>query len=435
MQSTHVQAGRGGALLIGVADDGTVIGWPGTDQDLRAIVDLVADALPIQPTITVETHENRPVLAIRVAPAHVPVAARGRYFRRVGNTTREIPAEELGRFFLTTMDLQWDALTGDYRRDELDPDTIRRFVRLARTRLPYVEEGESVESVLQKLNLLRAGQLTRAAVLLFGQEPQRCFTTATVHVGRFRSPLTIVDDKLLGGNLFQQLDQVMQLFRQYLQVRYDVHVDLERGPTMLEALQRQETWQYPLDALREAVINALIHRDYLSTGDVQVRVYDDQVLITNPGALPEDLSVAQLRERNHPSRLRNSLLAQVFYYAGLIERWGTGTWRMAELCREQGLPEPDFASEPAGFRVTFAQDPYTEERLRQMGLHERQVQAVLHVRQHSQIANREYQVLNAVSKPTATRELTDLVSRGILVATGTGKRDRHYVLYEPKKSQ
>jgi ATP-dependent DNA helicase RecG len=413
--------GRGGVLLVGVKEGGTVIGWQGTEQELRTIADQISETLRIQPSIALETYQNKPVLRIQVSPSRIPVAVRGRYFRRVGNTTREIAPEELGRFFLDTLGLQWDALTGDYHFDEMDSETISHFVHLSRARLPYVGEDEHAQALLQKLNLLHDGKLTNAAVLLFGREPQRRFITATVHIGRFRSDMTIVDDKFIGGNLFRQLDQVMQLFRQYLQVRYDIRVEPESAPTMLEALQRKETWEYPLEALREAVINALIHRDYLSTGDVQIRVYDDQVLITNPGRLPEGLSEAQLKDRSHPSLPRNPLIAQVFYYAGLIERWGTGTWRITELCRDQGLPDPDFVSESFGFRVTFTQDPYIEERLRQIGLNERQIRAVMYVKQEGYISNRQYRELTRVSNKTAYLELNGLVQHGILQVSGSGR--------------
>ncbi len=126
----------------------------------------------------------------------------------------------------------------------------------------------------------------------------------------------------------------------------------------METLQRRGIWDYPLESLREAVINALIHRDYFqSSGDIQIRVYDDRVMISNPGGLPADMTVEELQREFHRSVLRNPLLAQVFYYANLIEKWGSGTWRMIKFCREQGLPEPEFRADPNWFLYYLCQRP------------------------------------------------------------------------------
>ena len=93
------------------------------------------------------------------------------------------------------------------------------------------------------------------------------------------------------------------------------------------------------------MINALIHRDYFQTGsEIQIRVYDDCVVITNPGGLPEGMTVDELRQERHRSLPRNTLLAQVFYYGELLEKWGTGTSRMITLCQNHGIPEPEFFS-------------------------------------------------------------------------------------------
>ncbi|MHC1568618.1 MAG: ATP-binding protein [Candidatus Syntropharchaeia archaeon] len=137
-------------------------------------------------------------------------------------------------------------------------------------------------------------------------------------------------------------------------------------------------------------------------------------------------------KREHPSKLRNRLIAFVFYYAGLIEKWGTGTIRMITQCRKHGLPDPEFSEEFDGFSVRFRKDIYSEESLRKMGLNERQIKAVLYIKKKGKITNREYQEINGVSKSTATRELTDLVNKGIFERVGSGKRDVYYKLMSQK---
>jgi ATP-dependent DNA helicase RecG len=155
-------------------------------------------------------------------------------------------------------------------------------------------------------------------------------------------------------------------------------------------------------------------------------VWDDGLSIWSPGTLPGDLTADQLYQSGHPSILRNPLIAQVFYYAGLIERWGSGTTRILDLCAEQELPVPTFEESSGGVRVTFYQ-AYTPATLREKGLSERQITAALYVKAHGQITNTVYQELTGVSKATATRDLEALVQMGVLNREGAG-RGTHYRL-------
>lgn len=254
-------------------------------------------------------------------------------------------------------------------------------------------------------------------------------------MGRFKDAITIIDDKILKGNLFSQVDAAVQLFQQYMQVRYEFN-EKPAKTEPLSAMQRTEIWDYPIKALREAVINALIHRDYFQTGsEIQIRVYDDRVVITNPGGLPEGMTVDELRQDGHRSLPRNTLLAQVFYYGELLEKWGTGTSRMITLCQNHGIPEPEFSAHPDWFSVTFVKDFYTDERLLALGFSERQIQAVRYVSEHGAITNKAYRELTGMSPRAALRELTDLCTREILIKQGTTGRNIVYLLKKNKPAK
>jgi ATP-dependent DNA helicase RecG len=129
------------------------------------------------------------------------------------------------------------------------------------------------------------------------------------------------------------------------------------------------------------------------------------------------------------------LLAQAFYCAGHIERWGTGTARILTLCREQGLPEPDFDAGSHYFCVRFLKDPYTPERLRRMGLNERQIQAVLHLKVYGKVTNSTYQSLTGTTKRTASRDLEALVRMGLLEQIGETGKGTHYILKGTQRGQ
>lgn len=420
---------RGGTLLVGVADDGRVVGWNGSEDALDALASKIADSLRVHPTdLRTEAVEGRQVLLVRVPQARTPVAYRGRYHRRVGATTREIPPDELTRFLTRRTGQTWDALPAGRPVDDVSGEALRRFIQRAEDRLPAARPEEPTRSLLQKLDLLAEdGVPARAAFLLFGEAPQALAFSAHVRMGRFKDDITIVDEAAFKGTLFDQLDSVMRRFRQYLEVRYEIPGEAA-GEEGLEAARRREVWTYPLEALREATVNALIHRDYAALGNVEIRVYDDRVIVTSPGGLPEGITLGELKEPRHASIQRNPRLAQVFYYAGLVERWGTGTARITQACLDRGLPEPEFEASANRFSVTFLQDLYTEERLREQGLSDRQVQAVLHAREHGSVDNAALQELADISKRTASRDLSDLEGRGILRRIGqTGKGTRYEV--------
>jgi ATP-dependent DNA helicase RecG len=303
-------------------------------------------------TMTVQMREGLPILSIQMARAASPVAVRSRYYRRVGNSTREIPDSELPRFLLERTGQSWDELPTEFGVDAVSEKTMADFRVLARERLPEISPSDTTKITLDKLNLtVSDNRLKRAGLLLFGQNPQILARTAYVQIGRFGDAVTILDEKAAVGNLLAQLEQTMQAIRGYVFVRYDIP-KTAAGRSPLEDLQRHEVWDFPYDAVREAVLNALVHRDYASVGRIQIRVYDDRLVISNPGSLTENLTVSDLF-KEHNSFPRNPAIAQTIYYTQLIEKWGTGTIRMRNACRAEGAPDPEFEARPSEFIVTL----------------------------------------------------------------------------------
>lgn len=420
---------RGGTLFVGVEDDGKVVGVNDPEGEIQRIANTVVSRLGLAPSISRRTLGGHEIIAVHVEPARGVIGHNGRYRIRVGSINRDLPPDELVRLMLQRSGQSWDALPSPVPFERVAQSQVTRFADLARHRLPEIDATDP-ERLLRNLGLLREGRLTNAAVLLFTDRPQEVFPHARVRIGVFKGT-QILDSHEFEGTLWEQLDGAMERFRRLLKVALDVRVT---GPS-LEGLRHREVWEYPLDALREAVTNALIHRDYAAPGDIQVRLEDDALQIWNPGRLPEGIRLEQLRAPSHPSVLRNPLVARAFYSAGLIEQWGTGTTRILEWCREAGLPEPEFREEAGGFRVVFLKDPFTPERLRAMGLNERQVKAVLHVKQHGSIGNKEYQQITGASKPTVTRDLDAMVRLGILTREGGRGRAVRYRIKGSERAQ
>jgi ATP-dependent DNA helicase RecG len=199
---------------------------------------------------------------------------------------------------------------------------------------------------------------------------------------------------------------------------------------MTGAPTREEIWDYPLEALREAVINAVCHRDYTQPSYIEIRIHDDNLIVWSPGSLPDGITLEDLY-RPHSSVLRNKKIAGIFYDLGLIEQWGSGIDKMRKVCIDAGLPEPVF-EEYQGFRVTFRRDRFTEDFMQEMGLNDRQIRAVTYVKEKGRINNKEYRLMFGITDRTALRDLTTLCEAGILKKVGITGRKTEYILSRQK---
>lgn len=412
----------GGKVIIGVGDDGSVKGVNITNKNLEKISQIIANKLGLHPEIKLEDSIGKRVLIITVPKSDVPISFNGKYYERVGNTTREMKNERLKTFFLKNTN--WDGIINhDADFDEIDIESVRQFIRLTRSkgRLGFFDENTDIKTIFEHLRLSINGKLTNGGIMLFGRDPQKHFQNASLRVVRLKNDTAIVGDRLITGNLFRQVIEGEEAIKQFINVRYEI-----------EGLIRKERWDYPIDAIREALINALIHRDYHRwTVQTQIKIYDDYIWFYNTGGLPEGITLEQLKGP-HPSVPRNPLLVHVFYLAGFIEEVGSGIGRMRESLQKAGLPEPEFREEMGGFSVYFRKDIYTEEYLGKLGLNERQIKAVLYVKERGQITNREYQKITETTDRTALRDLNHLCELGILKRIGTTGRRTKYILTRQK---
>jgi len=408
----------GGKLIVGLNDRGLPIGLKNVNKLLEDIPNKIRNKLGIIPSVELEKTDNYEIIHILSSPSSVPISYNGKFYLRSGSTVQELRGKDLADFLIRKTGLTWDDAE-DVRSDLdlIDMSAIDDFKRYAVDRISSITKETDVKILLQKLNLIEKSRLKRAAILLFGKDPQKFYSQAVVRIGKFLSDTEIQSTDIVKGNLFQQLENTIEILRmKYLQ-----------SQTKFEGIHRRDILEYPHEALREAIINALIHRDYIGTSQIQIRVYSDKLIIMNEGKLPPEVPVEKLKT-NHLSRPRNRLLAEIFYYAGFIEAWGRGTIKIVEKCVEQGLPEPDFKEEHGVMAVIFYKDIFTEENLRKMGLNERQIKAVMYVKEKGRITNREYQELTKVSRQMATIDLSVLEKKKILYRIGKAGRGIAYEL-------
>jgi predicted HTH transcriptional regulator len=309
---------------------------------------------------------------------------------------------------------------------DLPQEKIRSFLEIAKRERNYPLPAESTrKKALVHLNLLDDGHPTHAAILLFGREPQRFLPTSEVkclhfHGTEVRKP--IPSYQIFKGTVFDLVDQAVDF----------VLSKINRSiGTREHSVQAPAEYELPKEAVTEAIVNAVAHRDYTSNASVQVMLFADRLEVWNPGELPPSLTPELLRVP-HASIPRNPLLAEPLYLVRYIEKAGTGTLDMIVRCREKGLPEPDFEQRAGQFVVTLWRDWLTEEVLAGYNLNDRQKKAVNHAKVTGRINNAQYRDLTGISSRTALRELRQLTGLGIFAKVGGTGQAAHYVIAKAK---
>ena len=177
-------------------------------------------------------------------------------------------------------------------------------------------------------------------MLLFAKEPIRHH----IHIGRFKTPSMIIDDRQFTDTLFEVVDQSMKFIISYISVAFEFN----------GSIRRKERFAYPLPALREVLLNAVIHRNYTDGSDIQIKIFDDKISIFSPGLFYGGISVADIQADNYRSSLRNKLVAEGFYLTGSIEKYGSGFIRIRKALRDYPEIEFEIKEFAGGVMATFA---------------------------------------------------------------------------------
>ena len=409
---------QGGNLFIGKDDKGNTIGIRDSKKLMDDLPNKIKNYLGITADVNLKTEKSKHFIEIVTPPYSVAISLRGRYYTRTGSTTSELTGAALNDFLLRKSGRTWDDFIEDRATiNDIDEGTISEFLKAAEKsgRLPDSNELSTSE-LLEKLRLINRAQIKRAAIILFGKDPGKFYPSISVKIGRFgKSDDDLKFQEVEEGNLFHLLKEVLlQLNRKFF-----------TKPIDFEGLLRIEKGEYPVAALREMLLNALVHKSY-SGAPIQIRMYDDKFSIWNEGTLPEGLTNEILKQQ-HPSRPRNPLIADVCFKGGFIDAWGRGTLKIINACKDAELPEPELKEIHGGFSVTLFKDVFSEGQLLKMGLNERQIKAVLFVKEKGKITNKEYRELTGLSDEGSRIDLNSLIDKQILVSKGSG-RSAHYIL-------
>lgn len=418
---------KGGTIIVGFDEDKDKIVGVGigknTVEELANYIKQHTDP-HIFPQVMVEDENDKSIILIEIPESdEKPVLFKGRPYKRVGKSSHKISSAEIRKLALESRKVYWDEqICKDAGLDDIDEEKLRWFLRESRIQRGLdIPENTPVDEAFMRLNLLNDKKLTHAAVLLFGKEPHKFFTRPEVKCIRFKGTGVtgkMIDFRVVRGDLFEQLIET----ERFIYNNIAMAAWIEAGK-----LQRQEKWDYPPDAIREALANALCHREYETSSAAQVRIFDDRIEFWNPGKLPDGWTLETLTQK-HESKPHNPLLLEHFFWVKYVEEVGTGTNKLVEWCKEWELPNTDFEFAGTSIVVTFWKFKLTDEYLITLELNERQMTAVEHIKKHKKITSREYAGLFRITDRMARNDIKELIDKKIIDKRGTSKKSTYYEL-------
>jgi ATP-dependent DNA helicase RecG len=398
---------NGGILYIGKDDNGAVTGVKNAKKLLEDLPNKITTILGIVADVNLLETPQGDVIEIVISPQPNPVNYKGEYHYRSGSTKQELKGAALDKFLLQKQGRHWDSVpVTDVSVADLKRDTFDFFRRRGIKSMRLDEETltDSNELLLENLQLTEGNYLKRSAILLFHPKPEKFVTGAYIKIGYFESDSDLIFQDEIHGNLFEQVEKTIDLlFTKYI-----------KALISYEGIYRVENYEYPKEAIREAIHNAVAHKDYSGAIPIQISVYKDKIMIWNYGQLPEDWTIEDLLKK-HSSRPYNPDIANAFFRIGYIESWGRGIDKMKNQCIEANIPIPVLSIKGHDFWIVFRKDIYYSEYLEELDLNERQIKAVLYVKEKKKITNKEYQKINGCSRATANRDLTELTQKDIFI--------------------
>ncbi len=414
----------GGTIFLGVTDKKEISGIVVGKETLRNFSNQIVQATELRIILEIEAVEiaGKSVVLIHIAESRIkPVSTKGVCYKRVGNSNRVMSPQEIAGMHLRTVEQTWDQLALVKNRNaEIDADKIEWYLT-QREAVRNVQKPQDMGTIefLRNIGGVDTDDIpTNAGILFFGKYPQRFFYNAQLRVVRFK-----------GGSVTHPVLDRLDCFGTLWEMVHAAEEFIRRNIRLLsmrtsKSFRRDDKFEYPLAALREAVINALIHRNYQETADVRVFIFDDRIEVINPGTFPTGVSPD--KPVHNPV---NPVLTHLMYDIGFIERYGSGIRTMRRLCREWGNKEPRYELHPLETKIIFESSVEDTTFLQvddvPVQLSQRQWNALFYIEKNGQISTRAYMDINKVSRATAYQELKYMVNNSVLSMEGRGRATKY----------
>jgi ATP-dependent DNA helicase RecG len=332
---------KGGTVYVGISNNGELQGITVGKETIQNWINEIKNKTnpKIIPDAEVLVVDDKTIVSLFIIEYPVkPVSTRGKYFKRVSNSNHLLSIDEIANEHLKTINSSWDFYVDPHHSiDDISLDKVQKSMETLRSNGTTI--NESTLSFLVKYDLLREERLTNAAYLMF---KNRDSVETTIELGRFQTPVIIKDTARTKSDILTQVEEVINFVKKHI----NLEVVITGNP------QNTQKWQYPMEAIREIVFNMIIHRDYRSSSDSIVKIFNDKIEFYNPGRLPDTISVEDLLSNSYKSTPRNKKIAEFFKDSGLIEKYGSGIQRIIGYFKGKNHPLPEFKNISDGFQVT-----------------------------------------------------------------------------------
>ena len=335
----------GGKICLGVDDNGVTVGLDNARKLLEDIPNKVRDALGLVVDINLLVDNDMEYIEIVVAASSNPINYKGEYHYRSGSTKQVLKGMALTDFLTAKTGYTWDDMVVDsVDIKNLDADSFELFraYALMNGRMDERDLNIANDILLENLGLIKQGKLTRAGVLLFHKNPEKIVKGAYIKIGYFETDSNLVYQDEVHGSLLKQAETTLDL----------LYTKYFKGLIEYKGVTRIERFPYPRGALREALFNAIVHKNYAPQIPIQISVYEDKMYIANDSVFPMGWTVETLLEK-HRSKPYNPNIANGFFRAGLVETWGRGIEKICAECQSYGTKIPEWTLFPEDVSVKF----------------------------------------------------------------------------------
>lgn len=336
---------QGGKLYIGCDDNGNVVGIDNSKKLMEDIPNKVRDAMGIIVGVNLLVEDGKEYIEIDVPSYPVGISCKGIYHYRSGSTKQILTGPALEAFLMRKHGATWDhSPLPVFKVDDVDDQVVEHFKKLAadKGRIDPALLNEPKKVLMEKLRLTNGDYLTNAAMLLFCKDPDKYQLGSYIKIGYFESDADLLYQDEVHGSILEQIDKAIEL----------IYFKYMRAKITYVGIQRRERYFVPEAALREALLNAICHKQYESRIPIQVSVYEDKMYVANVGRLPENWTLENLMGK-HASLPYNPDIAHIFYLAGFIESWGRGVEKICDSLKEDNLPMPEYTVHPGDIMIKF----------------------------------------------------------------------------------
>lgn len=335
---------QGGKLYFGIKDNGEIIGQDVSSKTIREVSKAISENIEpkIYPVVNKVKLNDKDCILVEFEGDDIPYLAFGRAYMRVGDEDRQLSMKEIRKIILKDENEvgKWESKVSDYTIEDIDEELLKEFIekgrKAKRINFPYTNKAE----ILKKLSLVnKNNELLNAGYILFAKEAKLEMQMA---IFATETKLTFLDIDQVFGNIFE----LIEIGEGYIRKNIKWPVNFKSG-----GMERVEIPEIPLEAIREAIINSLIHRDFKNPKSNEVAIYKDRVEIFNPGEFPEGYKPEDFI-KGEGSIPRNPLIANTLYLSKDIEKWGSGFRRITEVCAKADV-KVKFEIRKNGFMVVF----------------------------------------------------------------------------------